>query len=58
MALVLGVTGGPQEFLVPAATSAVGLTFPARRRFGEFAGPRLPPLGKLLLQIDGPELYI
>ena len=45
IALVLGVTGGPQEF-------------PALRRFGEFAGPRLPPFSKLLLQVDGPEFYI
>jgi hypothetical protein len=55
IALVLSAAGGPQEFPVPVATSVVGRTFPALRRFSELAGPRLPPFRKLLLQIDGPE---
>ena len=36
----------------------VALRLPPPRRFGELASPRLPPLRKLLLQIDGPEFHI
>jgi hypothetical protein len=66
MALVLGVAvsevPGLREFPVTfpeiRGLRGVAVRFPALRRFGEFAGPRLPPFGQLLLQIEGPEFYI
>jgi hypothetical protein len=57
MALLPGITADPQEF-PGSAVARVALTFPALFRFRELARPRLPPVRKLLLQIDGPVFNI
>jgi hypothetical protein len=36
----------------------LALSLAAPRRLGELAGPRLPPLRKLRLQIEDPEFHI
>jgi hypothetical protein len=55
---VPGLREIPLTFPPIRGLRGVALTFPVRPRFGELAGPRLPPFRKLFLQIDGPEFYI
>ena len=57
MALLPGITANPQEFPGPGV-ARVALTFPALFRLRDLARPRLPPVRKLLLQIDGPVFNI